>query len=421
MSRGGDDCLYQGGTLRQPSSLIAPALLLPLAALLALTRRLPDSLAMLVDAAPLVVFGGGALLGIITQRGRLVLGIVVLALADSALINLGGRAVFDAVALLLPLNLAVIAWLREEHPLAGRGAVLFVLAMLQALLVVLLQRPELASISASLEQPVVSADLGFWTALPQLAVFAYGAALGVIVTRFFLGGPPLAAGAAWALVATFIALDGASAGSSGVHFAAAGLLLMVGAAWEPPRGIHVDDVTGLPATLELNKALRRLRRRHGYSIARVEIDDFVRFRQEHGSAASHRMQRVVAKALAKVGGGGRTFYCGAHTFAVVFRGTAAATAARHLDIVRRHVESADVDVSVAEPLRKGEGARKGEADAARPARPQIRPTVERTVSVTISAGVAYADKRGADPHQIMVAAERALERAKDGGLNRVSV
>ena len=409
--------------MRQPSSLVAPALLLPLAAMLALTRRLPDSLATVVEAAPLLVFGGGALLGIITRRGRLVLGIVVLALADCALLNFGGRAVFDAVALLLPLNLAVIAWLREENPLAGRGALLFGFAMLQAVFVALLQIPEMASsVSASLEQPVVPTDLGFWTGLPQLAVFAYGAALSVIATRFFLGRPPLAAGAAWALVASFIALDGARVGSAGVHFAVAGLFLLVGAAWEPARGTHIDDVTGLPASLELNRTLRRLQRRHGYSIARVEIDDFVRFRQEHGSPASHRMQRLVAKALAKVGGGGRAFYCGAHTFAVVFRRTSAAAAARHLDIVRRHIEAADLDVSVVEPPRKGEPARKkSEAEPARPARPQPRPVVERTVSVTISAGVAYADKRGTDPHQIMVAAERALERAKDAGLNRVSV
>jgi GGDEF domain-containing protein len=384
--------------------------------MLALPRRLPDPLALLVDAAPLLVFGGGALLGIITRRGRLVLGIVVLALANCALINFGGRAVLDAVGLLLPLNLAVIVWLREENPLAGRGALLFGLAMLQGLFVALLYRTEMASISASLEQPVLSTDLAFWTGVPRLAIFAYGAALGIIAARFFLVRRPIAAGTGWALVASFMALDGARAGSAGVYFAAAGLLLLIGATWEPPRGTHFDDVTGLPASLELNKTLRLLRRRHGYSIARVEIDEFVRFRLEHGAAASHRMQRLVASALAKVGGGGRTFYCGAHTFAVVFRRTSAETAARHIDVVRRHIEAADLDVSVVEP------ARTGEPDSARPTRPQPRAvTVERTVSVTISAGVAHSDQRGADPHEIMVAAANALERAKAAGFNCVTV
>jgi GGDEF domain-containing protein len=384
--------------------------------MLALSRRLPDPLALLVEAAPLIVFGGGALLGIITRRGRLVLGIVVLALADCALINFGGQAVVDAVGLLLPLNLAVIVWLREENPLAGRGALLFGLAMLQGLFVALLHRTEMASLAPALEQPALATDLAFWTGVPRLAVFAYGGALGIIVARFFLVRRPIAAGTGWALVASFIALDGARMGSAGVYFAAAGLLLLVGAAWEPARGTHFDDVTGLPASLELNKMLRLLRRRRNYSIARVEIDEFVRFRLEHGAAASHRMQRLVASALAKVGGGGRAFYCGAHTFAVIFRRTSASTAARHLDIVRRQIEAADLEVSVVQP------AKAPEPDGDRPARPQPRAVaVERTVSVTISAGVAHSSQRGADPHKIMVAAERALERAKEGGLNRVSV
>ncbi|HUF90868.1 MAG TPA: hypothetical protein VMR23_00725, partial [Candidatus Limnocylindria bacterium] len=325
--------------MSQLSSLVlAPALLLPLAATLTLTRRLPDSLATLVDAAPLLVFGGGALLGLLTQRGRLVLGVVVLALADCALVNFGDRAIFEAVALLLPLNLAVIAWLRDENPLAGRGALLFGLALLQAAFVAMFHRSALGVVSASLEEPVVTTGLGFWTALPQPAVFAYGVALGLVLTRFILVRRPIAAGAAWALVASFLALDGARGGSPGVHFATAGLLLLVGAAWEPRRGAHFDDVTGLPATLELNKMLRRLRVRSRYTIARVEIDEFAQFREEHGAVASHRMKRLVGRMLGHIGGGGRAFYCGDHTFAVVFRRTSASTAGRHLDIVRRRIE-----------------------------------------------------------------------------------
>src|SRR5204862_310541 len=84
------------------------------------------------------VFGVGALLGFLTRRGRLVLGIVVLALADCALVNFGGRAILAAVALLLPLNLAILAWLGEETPLAGRGATLFGAALLQAGIVAVL-------------------------------------------------------------------------------------------------------------------------------------------------------------------------------------------------------------------------------------------------------------------------------------------
>ena len=44
----------------------------------------------------------------------------------------------------------------------------------------------------------------------------------------------------------------------------------------------------------------------------------------------------------------------------------------------------------------------------------------RTVSVSVSAGVAQPEGPGVDPYDVLQAAERALDRAKQGGLNRVS-
>ncbi len=89
-----------------------------------------DSLA--VHAAPLLVFTGGALLGIATGRGRLVLGLMVLALTMAALINFGSHTTFPAVALLLPLNLGVIAWLGETRAQSARGASWLGVILLQA-------------------------------------------------------------------------------------------------------------------------------------------------------------------------------------------------------------------------------------------------------------------------------------------------
>src|SRR5207247_8260382 len=103
---------------RSTSSLIAPALLLPIAAVVSLTPAIRDSLA--VHAAPLLVFGVGALLGVATGRGRLVLGLMVLALTTSALINFGSRITFYAVALLLPLYRLVSALPWESPAFAGR-------------------------------------------------------------------------------------------------------------------------------------------------------------------------------------------------------------------------------------------------------------------------------------------------------------
>ena len=90
---------------------------------------------------------------------------------------------------------------------------------------------------------------------------------------------------------------------------------------------------------------------------------------------------------------------------MLFRRTSAGTAIRHLDVVRRTVEAATLDVSTPERPRAGRPARGG--------------AVKQTVSVTISVGVAQPASRGADPHEVLRAAERALDRAKQAGLNRV--
>jgi diguanylate cyclase (GGDEF)-like protein len=388
------------------ASLVLPALLLSIAAALVLVRPLPDWLAGAVQAAPLVVFGGGALVGLFIGRGRLVLGLMVLALADLALVRFSGRAVFDAVALLLPINLCAIAWLGEANLLTMRGGSQLGLPLLQAVAVVILQHPQFSALAALLKRPLVAANLGTWTALPQLALFAFAAALCLVLARFLVDGRAPAGGAAWALVASFLALDGAAAGGrASIHLVAAGLLLLVGAAREQVRPVYLDDVTGLPVSFALNKALRRLPRR--YALARVDIDEFETFRAENGSDAARRTLRLVARALTKVGGRGSVFYCGEHVFAVIFRRTSAQTAARHLELVRRTVERADLDVRVAEPSRPGQPKRVG--------------SIVRTVSVTLSVGVAEPEGRGADPHEVLSAADRALDRAKEAGENRVSM
>jgi len=393
----------RGPGIKRSASLIAPALLLPIAAVVSLTPALPDSLA--VHAAPLLVFSGGALLGIATGRGRLVLGLMVLALTVGALVHFSSRTTFHAVALLLPLNLGVVALVGETRALSARGGWRLGVILLQAGAVGIFQVLDPAAL-ASLERPLVAIDASRWTSLPQLALFAFAAMLGLLLARFVRGGRALPAGAAWALVASFLALDAAgSGGIADLHFAAAGMLLAVGTVLESPPVFHLDSVTGLPASLEFNKTVRRLPRR--YALACVAIDEFTTYREDHGAEVSNRMLRLVADALTKIGGGGRVFYLmREHEFVVVFPRRSVETATRHLDVIRRAVETASLDVSVRKRASAG-----GKAPA----------VVERTVAGTISAGVAEPQSRGADPFKVLREAESALERARKAGMNRIVV
>ena len=381
-------------------------MLLPIAAVVSLTPDVRDSLA--VHAAPLLVFAGGALLGIVTGRGRLVFGLMVLALTMAALINFGSHTTFRAVALLLPLNLGVIAWVGETRALSVRGASWLGVILLQAAVVGLVEFLHPAALGASLDRPLVAVDARPWISLPQLAIFAFAAMLGAHVARSVRGRRPLPAGAVWALVASFLALDTAgSGGPADLHFATAGMLLALGTVLEAPPVVHRDEVTGLPASLELNKIIRRLPRH--YALACVAIDEFTTYRDEHGPEVGKKLMRLVAAALTKIGGGGHVFYLmREREFVVVFRRTSVQTAARHLDAVRRAVEAATLDVSV---HKQPGGKTPGKAPV----------VVERTVAATISAGVAEPPSRGADPFNVLRAAERALENARRSGMNRIVV
>jgi len=382
-----------------------------------LIPTVPDSLA--AHAAPLLVFGGGALIGIATGRGRLVLGLMVLAVAAGVLIHFGTRATFYAVALLLPLNLGLVAWLGETRALSTRGGWWLAMILVQAGAVLVVQFLAPAALDASLERPLVAIDARVWTSLPQLAVFAFAAMLGFHLARFVRSGRPLPAGAAWALVASFLALDAAGSGRpAALHFAAAGMLLAVGAVLEPPPAFHLDSVTGLPASLEFNKAIRRLPRR--YALACVAIDEFTTYREDHGADVANKMLRLVANAITKVGGGGRVFYLmREHAFVVVFPRRSVEAATRHLDVVRRAVETATLDVSV--PKRVIAAVGKPPAGGKASGGGKAPGVVERTVAGTISAGIAEPQSPGADPFKVLRDAERALGRAQAEGMNRIVV
>ena len=85
-------------------------------------------------------------------------------------------------------------------------------------------------------------------------------------------------------------------------------------------------------------------------------------------------------------------------------------ATRLLEEARVAVENLTLDVSLSTPAKpSASGA------SARPAK-----VVERTVSVTISAGVAENETAGVDPKEMIEAAEQALQRARQAGMNRVA-
>ena len=114
----------------------------------------------LVPAYPLAVLGGGILLGWRFDRSRLVLSLLVLLLAERALLipapagDAAGevpRVVGALIALLLPLDLAALSWLPERGLWAAGGRISLVLLALQIAFVALLCQPLFLPLSATLD------------------------------------------------------------------------------------------------------------------------------------------------------------------------------------------------------------------------------------------------------------------------------
>jgi diguanylate cyclase (GGDEF)-like protein len=404
--------------MKRLSVVILPGGLLWLGALLFLRPgALPHAMDPYVRAYPYVVAGAGVFLGWLFNRSRVVFAILVLALADRALLLFApgdamtagaGRVVFEAVSILLPLNLIGFAMIGERGILNLRGLARLVPILAQCLAVAVLCLSAQRGVAAWLDYRVVAVDLAPWTPIPQLALLAFGLALVVQGIRTALYRNAIEGGFLWALAASFVALHAGHAGWLATnYFATAGLILAVALFETSYRMAYHDDLTGLPGRRALNEALPKLGSR--YAVAMVDIDHFKRFNDQYGHDVGDQVLRMVASKLGSVSDGARAFRFGGEEFAVVFPGQSAEDAIPHLESLRKAVQaSCFVLRGPDRPRKKPETPRSGDAP-------------RRAVVVTVSIGVAERDERNAKPDQVIKAADKALYRAKDAGRNQVSV
>jgi len=141
------------------------------------SASLRETVTALPPAYPWVVFGVGLLLGWRFKRNQLVVALVVLFVAERALgffpdagPSSPGRIVPAAIALALPLDLAVLAWLTERSISSLTGRVVLGLILVgEVLAVALLLRPELAHVAQALQHVPVGLP---WMKMPQPALVA---------------------------------------------------------------------------------------------------------------------------------------------------------------------------------------------------------------------------------------------------------
>jgi diguanylate cyclase (GGDEF)-like protein len=401
-------------------SLIVPGGLVLFATALLLHIGVPDkSLSALVHIYPYAVAAAGVLLSWRFNRSRLVFAIIVLAVADRALLYFAagavsggsasvgvGRSVYNAVAFLLPLNLVVLSWGKERGIVTLRGMVRMGVILLQILAVFLICRyPQLGPariLGYSFPKGHFLARLPL--ALP--ALLAFGAAFVLLAIRFIQHDTVIENGFFWALLSVFFALALGKIGPvSTIYFATAGLVLVISVIETSHTMAFRDELTGIPGRRALDEALLKLS--GNYSVAMLDIDHFKRFNDRHGHDVGDQVLRMVASKLAKASGGGKAFRYGGEEFTIVFPGKTVSEASPHLDRLRKAVaQTRFVIRGRSRPRKKPEDPKK------------VRGSRKR-VKITISIGVAERNQKYAGSEQVIQAADKALYRAKKAGRNRV--
>ncbi len=377
------------------------------------------SAAPFVRLFPLIVLAVGALIGWRFQRGRLLLALLGLTLADRAMLWLAppesgapfaGPVIVRALAIMLPASLAVLAFLGERGVLSTVGLRRLAMLGAQVALVIVLWLLSAAypeSMARAFDFPFLPPRALTWLPIGQPAALVALVAIAVLVARTLWRPDAETRGFLWAAVGCVIATSsGPVEGHATPYLASAGLVLVVAAVESAYAMAYHDELTGLPARRALNDALLRVG--GTYTVAMVDVDHFKKFNDKHGHDVGDQVLRMVAGRLARVPGGGRAFRYGGEEFAVLFPGKTVEESAPHLETLRASVANATF-------TQRGHDRPKR-----KPTSPRARGAGTRALAVTVSIGAGQA--RGSLlPDEVVKAADRALYRAKEGGRNRVAL
>ena len=394
--------------------LIMPGgMLLLILALLAHAGLFADTKTPFVRFYAYFVFGIGLLLSAYFKRSRLFFAILVVVLAERTLGWLApgflsakvGKSVFEAIALLLPLNLLALTFMRDRGIISPAGKQRIAFIAFQIIAVGILCVPGQAYAATVLDHAFVDRHLLQWSSISQPALLAFFVTAVAMIISLIRKYQPVESSMFWALVAAFVALQiGRGNHLSSNYFATGGLILIIAVLETSHAMAYRDELTQLPSRRALNETLLKLG--DSYSIGMLDVDNFKKFNDSYGHDAGDQALRMVASKLATIAGGGKPFRYGGEEFTVVFPDKSVSEAFTYLDTMRKMIEQSIFTV-------RGKDRRRQKNSKA-----PRNGTREVEVNVTVSIGVAARDEEKTTPDQVIRSADKALYRAKAKGRNR---
>ncbi|MDH5748538.1 MAG: GGDEF domain-containing protein [Rhodospirillales bacterium] len=393
-----------------------PVLILIVAAVAAgQDAELPPLGKAMLPFFPWLAAAVGGVMGWRFNRSRITFSLVVIATVHGVMIaffqappgkDVLGQVVYAAAAVLLPLNIAVMAFLEERGVLTLHGMIRAGVLVAQGVAVYLIAHSGIAVAAGQmLHVRLLPPEFDQWTYLPQPAMFAFILAFSILIARWVLNKSGLEGASVTALLASAIAMHAVARGlTPDIFFIGATLILTVAVVQDAYRMAFHDELTGLPGRRALTDGMKKLPGR--YAIAMLDVDHFKKFNDTYGHDAGDQVLQMMAYRLGEIGGGGRAYRYGGEEFTILYPGKDLEDAWDYLQ------ELCDTISGTEFALRAKDRPKKKPKKLKRGPKPKV-------VKVTISIGVA--DFEDADtPEEVLREADKALYRAKKAGRNQVS-
>lgn len=366
---------------------------------------------------------GGMLLAWRFHSSRIFFVLAVLLLANGAMVLFGAGhnlvlvALVKALAVLVPIDYVLIAFMHEGGFTAPSTSPLALLLFAELIMV--------AAISRVAESKLTAGSGVLRTVVfPRYVWVVLGAAFAALLVRFLLTRRPTDSALVWSLLAFCLSLEHApNERLAIVYLATSACVLLVSIIENSYLLAYHDELTTLPSRRAFNDALPRLQ--EPFSMAVVDIDHFKRFNDTYGHDTGDQVLRLVASKLAGVTGGGCAYRCGGEEFTILFPGKGTSEVVEHLERLRESVASAEFRMrgNDRRQIRRGADRRnEGVNQRSRKSKTMKGIVPDRSdlaLSVTVSIGVASSAKKNSDPEAVLESADKALYRAKANGRNRV--
>jgi diguanylate cyclase (GGDEF)-like protein len=414
--------LYQQESLTVTSKRIALGLLVPAVTLVIarllvpLLSELPPSLTGIRIYGVHFVLGLGLVLSLAFRRGRIVLALLMLATAylcytlllQKGLAGFPPRTVFVALSVFLPFNFAVLSLIAERGMFNVYGAQRLVTIALEAAFTWWIVLANETEITAWAYAPLYNTKLFAELPIPQIGLTIIALSLVICLAVWYIKRSPLDLGLGAAVLAFGIGMNGISTPDLfPVFIMTAGLMLIVAMLQTTYGMAFRDELTGLPSRRALNESMMKLGRY--YTIAMIDVDHFKNFNDTYGHDLGDQVLKIVARKIAKAGGGSKPYRYGGEEFTILFPGKYINDAIPHLEALRKAIAHYKMALRASN--------RPTQPNSANRTRGAFR--AAKSVSVTISIGVAERTEKLATPDAVVKAADIALYRAKKMGRNQV--